>query len=65
MFVQAKNLRAGDEIIIREELHRITVNDPAPENERTILSYVIARPRTAAFRSWFNELDNIEVMNRK
>lgn len=64
MIIKAKELVKGDEVIINDELHRIVVSEPQSEGTHLTMSYVIARPLTAAFRkSWF-ENDDLEVHNR-
>lgn len=64
MIIKAKELQRGDEVIIEGELHRITISEPSPENQTMTLSYVIERPRTAPFRKWWFDNDDIEVHNR-
>lgn len=64
MMIQAKDIQVKDEVMINGELHRITVVEPSPENETMTLSYVIARPRTAAFRMWWSNDSEVEVTNR-
>lgn len=64
MIIKAKDLVKGDEVMIHEELHRITVSEPYPENQTMTLSYVIERPRTAPFRIWWFNDDDLEVRNR-
>jgi hypothetical protein len=64
MIINVTELVKGDEVMIEGELHRITVSEPSPENETMTLSYVIERPRTAPFRKWWFNVDNVEVLNR-
>lgn len=65
MKVKASELVKGDEIMINEEVHRITTNNKDEyHDERKMKSYPIDRPRGPAYWSWYNNDREVEVLNR-
>lgn len=66
MIVKAKELQVGDEFIYRDELHRVTVNEPDQygTEERKVYTYVVERPRTAPFIIWFPAEESVTLERR-